>query len=228
MVLTLSNPADETATFAGSPSEVMHQLELLKPGHKLSVVAVTMPDATEAETIAMAETFNSLGPVVRQITERHRRDALNSIVEAIVPRDVPTATALVEARMLAESKRHVINTKSYVTAREIAEMAGYSGTNPSSQPNRWKRDRLIFAFNHGGVDYFPVYGLNRENGWKPYPAMATILKLFGDEKGGWGAAFWFEGVNGYLGGKTPKELLATDPERVIEAATLEMAPIAHA
>lgn len=57
--------------------------------------------------------------------------------------------------------------------------------------------------------------------------MGKILAVFGDEKGGWGAAFWFEAVNGYLGGKAPKELLVADPARVIEAAEREMAPIAH-
>ena len=62
---------------------------------------------------------------------------------------------------------------------------------------------------------------------KPYNAMAEIMTIFGTEMSGWGCAFWFEGVNGFLGGKAPKELIATNPELVIKGALLEMHPIMH-
>jgi len=131
------------------------------------------------------------------------------------------------AKMLTEAKTFVINSKNYMTAEEIAEIAGYSGSDPSSWLNQWVRDKMIFVFIHDDVDYFPSYVLDPQNGWKPCAAMAEILAIFNGEKGGWGCAFWFEAVNGYLGGKAPREILALDPERVIKAAALEMEYVAH-
>jgi hypothetical protein len=105
--------------------------------------------------------------MLRRVLEQRRANAFNTLVDLLVPQQVPPATVLMEARMLGAAKEAVINSKSYVTAREIAEIAGYSGSNPSSQPNKWKREKLIFAFNHGGVDYFPAYALDPETAGGP-------------------------------------------------------------
>ena len=149
------------------------------------------------------------------------------IVEPLVTPAAPTATALVEARMLADAKNAILQSKDYVTAKEIAEIAAYSGTKPSAQPSRWKRTKQIFAINHGGTDYFPFFALDAANDYKPYPALAHILRIFGDAKGPWGCAFWFEAGNSYLGGRAPKILLKTDPARVVMAAKIEASPVAH-
>lgn len=228
MTATYKRELEEVGAFAGSASEVRDRLDQLSDNEKVQVLALTLPGPDDESMKAMTEALVSISPIVQRMVEEHRTVSFDSIVSAFVPRHVPTATALTEARMLAEAKATVINSKNYMTAKEIAEIAGYSGSNPSSQPNRWKRDKMIFAFNHCGIDYFPAYALDAEHGWKPYPAMAEILAIFDGEKGGWGCAFWFEGVNGYLGGKAPKDVLATDPARVIKAAALEMEPIAHA
>jgi hypothetical protein len=42
-----------------------------------------------------------------------------------------------------------------------------------------------------------------------------------------GYCLWFEGVNGFLDGKKPKDLLVTASEAVSKAAGLEMQGIAH-
>jgi hypothetical protein len=131
-------------------------------------------------------------------------------------------SAELDAIMLDHAKRVAINSKSYLLANDIAKLTGLGG----AHLEQWKRDKLIFAFNHGGVDYFPAYALDPHNG-KPYAAVAKILEIFGGENSGWGCAFWFEGVNGRLGGKAPKDLIATDPDLVIKAALLEIQPISH-
>ena len=133
-------------------------------------------------------------------------------------------SAELDVEMLSHAKSVVISSKSYLTVKEISEKLRL---NSSSRFEQWKDDKLIFAFNHKGVDYFPAYALDPHNG-KPYAAMARIIAFFGDEMSDWGIAFWFEAVNGYLGGKTPKATLANDPSRVIAAAQLEIEPVAHA
>jgi hypothetical protein len=132
-------------------------------------------------------------------------------------------SAELDAIMLDHAKSMVINSKSYFTAKEITDRVGLD----SSVLEHWKRDKLIFVFEYNDVEYFPTYALDAEREFRPQPAIAKVMKIFGAERGGWGCAFWFEAVNGYLNGKTPKDTLPYHPERVIEAASLEMSPIAH-
>jgi len=145
---------------------------------------------------------------IAELQEQLRRDSAE--LDAIIDNEAISA---------------VLSSRSYIMAKDISEAA--SGLS-SSQLDTWKREKMIFAFNYSGVEYFPLYALDPHHGWQPYAAMAEVLAVFDVEKGGWGCAFWFEGVNGYLGGRAPKDVLATDPGRVVEAATLEMSPVAHA
>lgn len=132
-----------------------------------------------------------------------------------------------EKQMLAEAKAHVINSKSYASAKTLIDIAASSGYDIGLHLRDWEGDRLIFAFNHAGVDYFPLYAFDPEHEFNPYTAMAEILVIFGKEKSGWECAFWFEGINGFLSGKAPKDLIAVDPNLTIKAAVLEMQPVAH-
>ena len=115
----------------------------------------------------------------------------------------------------------------WVTASQLAQMAGLSTTNPSAQPNKWKRQGLIFAINHNSNDYFPIFALDPEHGYRPFKFMKAVLEVFGESKSGWGLAYWFAGVNGFLGGKRPQDILLNDPERVVAAAEDEVMGLLH-
>jgi hypothetical protein len=93
------------------------------------------------------------------------------------------------------------------------------------QPNKWKRNREIFAIQHGREHCLPVYALGPDH--RPRKEMAQILKIFGDAKDGWGLAFWFAALNSFLDDERPQDMLATDPERVIAAAEDEVAEYQH-
>jgi len=114
-----------------------------------------------------------------------------------------------------------------LTATEIAKIAHLSMKKPRTQPNKWKKDRLIFAINHKGIDYFPTYGLDQDKNYRPIEAMADVLNVFAGSKDGWGLAFWFASVNSFLGGKRPKDLLAKAPHKVIAAALDELVDVTH-
>ncbi len=77
------------------------------------------------------------------------------------------------------------------------------------------------------MDYFPAYGLDPENDYRPVKAMAEVLEVFGETKGSWGLAFWFSSVNSFLGGKRPQDVLSIDPKRVVEAAKDEVQGVLH-
>ena len=109
----------------------------------------------------------------------------------------------------------------------MAELAGFSTSNLSAQPNKWKKEGQIFAIRHQGLDYFPAYGLDAEAGYRPLKPLAPVLAVFGDAKDGWGLAYWFASANSLLGGKRPQDVLLKSPDRVLAAAADEMAEVAH-
>jgi len=45
---------------------------------------------------------------------------------------------------------------------------------------------MIFAINHGGVDYFPDYGRDRAEGFRPI----KIIGIFKGHKDSGGVAYW--------------------------------------
>lgn len=191
------------------------------------VVALALAEASPREADAIAETFINIAQLVRDLVGKQHRQTLESIVEALVPKAPPTPTELKEAAMLARARTAVLQSGDWMTAAHIAQLAGFSASNPSAQPNKWKRDGAIFALRHHGVDYFPSYGLDAVAGYRPLKAMAKVLDAFAGSRDAWGLAYWFNSVNSFLGGKRPVELLASEPQRVIAAAQDECAGVAH-
>lgn len=148
-------------------------------------------------------------------------------IQCGVPNMTPTSTLPKEAAMLARSRKAVLEAADWLTAAKLAELTGLSTSNPSTRPNKWTHQRQIFAIHHKGVDYFPGYGLDPQAEWQPRKALESVLEIFGDDKDGWGLAFWFLSANSFLGGRRPQDVLAKAPELVIAAARDEMEDIAH-
>jgi hypothetical protein len=212
------------STLAGKPGEVSRGLDGMEAEQ---VVAVAIAHATPREAAAMAETFANIADLVKTIVGNHHRQSLEAIVGALVPKAPPTPNELKEATMLARARTAVIDSGDWMTAAEIATAAGFSSTNPSAQPNKWKRDGAMFAIRHNGVDYFPSYGLDPQTGYRPRKALAQVIRTFGETRDSWGLAYWFMSANSYLGGKAPRDLLALEPERVLAAAADECEGVLH-
>lgn len=159
------------------------------------------------------------------LQQRQDQELLRRLAEILVLRVLPRM--LKETAMLIQARKAVLKNGAWLTAAEVAQLAGLSTRNPSAQPNKWKRRGQIFTIHHGGVDYFPGYGLDRDAGFRPVKALARVIDTFAEHKDGWGMAYWFHSVNSFLGGNRPQDLLATAPERVIEAALDEVQEVAH-
>jgi hypothetical protein len=150
-----------------------------------------------------------------------------ALLEQLLPERVAPVAAFAEARMLLQAKTAILESGDFISAAEIAQLAGYSPVNPSAQPNRWKRNGAIFAIPHRGSDYFPYYGLDPDENYRPRKAMGEVLSVFKGVRSGWGLAFWFAGLNSLLDGRRPQDLLRSHPARVVEAARDEMLGILH-
>jgi hypothetical protein len=152
--------------------------------------------------------------------------ATRKVANARSTNTTPSKAESTPVGMLVEAKTPILNSGDFLTATEAVQFAGFSSSNLSLQLNKWKRNREIFAVQHSGEDYLPVYALGADH--RPRKEIAQILKVFGDAKYGWGLAFWFAALNSFLDDERPQDVLATDPARVIAAAKDEMAELQRA
>ncbi|QQO14036.1 hypothetical protein JJB99_32770 [Bradyrhizobium diazoefficiens] len=211
-------------TITGTPDEVRKKLAHLPVDQ---VVALTLQHGNHALAHVLLDTVAGLTALIPSIIERRHEAKYRSIIEALVPDIPPPRHKLIEARMTAEARKSVIETGEWMTAAQIAEIAGFSTTNPSAQPNKWKREGQIFAIHHRGTDYFPGYALDASTDYRPSKGLARALKVFRGKKDDWGLAYWFASVNSFLGGKRPQDLLISEPDRVVAAAEDEVAGVLH-
>ena len=188
-------------------------------------VAITFEN--ENELAAAEEVYRRVGEILPQLIRSRQQEKLKKVIEGLLPEMAPSRAAFLQARMQADAKAHILSSGDYVRASEIARLAGYSENNPSAQPSKWKREEAIFAIEHNGADYFPLYGLNPEKSYKPYPALSEVLAVFHGMRSGWSIAFWFAGLNSFLDDGRPQDLLASKPEMVIAAARDEMKGLQH-
>lgn len=210
---------------AGSAEEVRRQLHDESPGQE--VIALVTNEGTSERTSALSELLQFVATDFESALLEQHRKSLAKMIEAyaeMVPLD---KTELLQAKMIKNARKAALESTSWLTAREIGEMAELAPNNPSVQVSKWKRDHRIFSINRGNVALFPAYALDSAKGYRPVRGLRPILELFGESKDGWGLAYWFSSVNSYLGGKRPQDLLASHPERVLAAAQEEIAGVAH-
>ncbi|OGA58570.1 MAG: hypothetical protein A2710_24010 [Burkholderiales bacterium RIFCSPHIGHO2_01_FULL_64_960] len=213
------------STLIGTPKEVQARLGR---SHADRVLVLTFNQIKPTAFDALAENFTNVAASMFEVLlQRQDRESLERLAEVLVPRTPPSPRLLKEAAMLVQTRKAVLESGDWLTAAEVAQLAGLSPRNPSAQPNKWKKQGLIFAIPHNGVDYFPGYGLDREAGFRPLKALSKVIEAFAGHKDGWGMAYWFRSDNSFLGGKRPQDLLAIAPERVIEAALDEVQEVAH-
>ena len=210
-----------SAVLSGTGREVMRQLNR-SPERR--TVAVTFSD--DEQGAAAERVIHQVVEFLPQLIQERQEETLKKVVNVLLSDVTPSKAAREQARMLIEAKTSILNSGDFLPATEVAKLAGFSASNLSVQPNKWKRNREIFAIQHGREDYLPLYGLDPGD-HRPRKEMAEILNIFGDSKDGWSLSFWFAGLNSFLDDERPQDMLATDPERVISAAKDEMAEFEH-
>ncbi|SCZ47311.1 MULTISPECIES: hypothetical protein [unclassified Pseudomonas] len=213
------------STLVGTPKEVRARLSR---SHADRVLVVSFDHIKPNVFEALAENFaNVASSMYEVLQERQDLNSLERLAEVFVTRKPPSPRLLKEAAMLVQARKAVLESGDWLTAADIAQVAQLSTRNPSAQPNKWKKQGQIFAINHGGVDYFPGYGLDPDASYRPSKALAKVIEVFEGHKDSWGMAYWFRSDNSFLGGKKPQDLLASAPDRVIDAALDEIQGIAH-
>ena len=190
-------------------------------------VVITVEVKSKVMADAYVDSVDMLTRAFHAQTHPIPAETISSIVSLIVPKKPVPSTLLREARMLAQAKTEILQSQDWITAIEITDLAKFSASNPSSQPNKWKQSGKIFALRHEGVDYFPIYGLDPAQGFRPYSCLEKVISILSSKKDGWGMAFWFASANTLLGEKRPKDALPDNPSGVLLAAKEEALGLAH-
>lgn len=220
----IAEHVDIRSTLTGNLKAVSARLSAEKAEQ---AVVITVDHASGETLAALGESLEAAARLITDTMLKNQQATVERIISLLVPKAPIRPTVFMEAQMLAKAKKAVLESGDWLSAGDIANLAEFTSRNPSSQPNRWKREGRIFAIRHNGSDYFPIYGLDKDAGYRPLPAMAKVLKVFDGKKDGWGLAYWFASVNSYLGGKRPQDLLLAAPSRVVAAAEDEVAGVTH-
>lgn len=188
------------STLTGTPKEV--RLRLGK-SHADQVLVVSFEHLSCSGSKIFIENLSSVASsMFGLLQEQQSRNSLQRLAEALVPRTPVPPRLIREAAMLVKARKAVLESGDWLSAAELAQLAQLSTTNPSAQPNKWKKNGQIFAIHHNGVDYFPGYGLDRDANFRPLKAMSQVIEVFDGHKDGWGMAFWFLSANSFLGETT--------------------------
>jgi hypothetical protein len=224
MVVALKTPESDFRTLVGTPSEVRKQLNETKADR---VVALTLPAGEEPAADALSEFLKAVGPLIQTLVERRKEKTFETLVEALVS-TLPVSPDLIkEAEMAGRARSALLESGNWLTAAQVSKLAGYSDSNPSAQPNKWKRDGLIFAIRHNGIDYYPDYCLDPELEFRPRKELPAILTVLKAKKDDWKIAYWFASVNSFLGGRRPQDELEKRPDKVLDAARDEIDGVLH-
>ncbi len=205
----------------GSVSELRSRLLRY---HAEQALVILMDDVNAAEGEALAVAVSGLLPMMKTLLRQRRESALETMVDLLLP-DVPLPQGvLAEAQRTAEWRRAIIEGNEWLSAARIADLAGFSPSNPSAQPNRWKLAGKIFAISLRGADHYPAYALDPEAGYRPLPVMAEVLSLLSQRHGdAWEIARWFLSPHPGLGGGRPCDCLRERGDAVLAAALAQAA-----
>lgn len=132
-----------------------------------------------------------------------------------------------ELAMTVRAQAAVFSSCRWFTAFELSLLRGCELEHMENLLSTWKTDLKIFSVEHRSIDHYPCYAFDEENGFMPAKELKRILQEFRGSRSGWGLAYWFASVNGYLGGHSPQDLLNIAPEKLLEAARADLIGIRH-
>jgi len=128
---------------------------------------------------------------------------------------VPYAT-VEQARRLAALRASLLREGAFSTAA-IAEARGTTSNNARQWISRHRKAHRLFTVTHEGETHVPAFLLDQELEPKPESHESIeALRQVGED--GWSLWAWFAAPSAWLGGRVPADVLATDPELVVESA----------
>ena len=177
-----------------------------------------MPDGStpvRSEIMAMERVLPDLVSMMlerRQALSKQQRDALVELLVSEVPMK-PLDMKL--AKLQARALERIYSGTPWLTAEQVGTLGKHGTANPAAAAHRWKANGQLFAIRRDGRDMYPRYALGDD--FTPLPVVKRVLKTLADYDS-LRVSGWFESTSSFLGGKRPREMLLSKPERVVQAA----------
>lgn len=136
--------------------------------------------------------------------------------------------ARLERKMLEDTiwlRREFFRRVPVLTIEEISLAPVMLASGGRAAVEKWRSERQIFGLGDGDRAVFPSFQFDSDG--SPKQIVARLLSIFAQVKSrtDWDNALWFLAANDWLDGPSPIELLATDPDLVIDAAEQAVLPI---
>ncbi len=149
---------------------------------------------------------------------------MERLISAAMPvlSDQPQPAAIDQARRNAKARTEFIRHYEVLDAEQVHAVFGSSAKNKAALAARWRSEGRIFALEHKGRLLYPAFQFDSQG--KPKKMLAAVLVALGPSVGPWQTALWFTSANGWLGGRNPLDLLATETDLVVEAASAVAEP----
>nr|WP_315227026.1 antitoxin Xre/MbcA/ParS toxin-binding domain-containing protein [uncultured Albidiferax sp.] len=157
-----------------------------------------------AELTASVQNLNNL-------LARHQEDLQQLMIDnAPIARMDP-----LEHKLQQRAVDAVLLGTTWRSSADIGTRADATARNKHALANRWLKDKRVFAIERRGAYEFPDYAFDPLG--QPIPALREILAIL-EGYAPFRLATWFESPSSALDGRRPRELLATHPALVREAA----------
>ncbi len=172
------------------------------------------------ELMAAESIFNSF----RNELAHAKDEKLHKLIKAITPElQLPLSPAVIEqVKMNAAARTQFLEHYETYSSSDINQINGSTATNKAALASGWRSKGKIFAIDYRGKQLYPAFQFDNQG--KPRKVMAKVIKLFDEENKGWQLALWFTNPNAVLNGKMPVEIIASQPESIVDAVKEEAEP----
>jgi hypothetical protein len=218
---TSADNQDASTSSAGSVLSALAALPLEEQRFSL-LVSAAMHSVADEIGVSESEVRNLLYRLVaaglrqEQRAPEARRELARTLGPLVADLDpVPYATVQ-QARRLAGLRASLLRQGAFSTAA-LAEARAMTPNNVRQWISRHRRAHRLFTVTQEGETLVPGFLLDAE--LDPRPGLQGAIKALRDVgEDGWALWAWFATPSAWLGGRVPAEVLATEPELVVESA----------
>ena len=170
---------------------------------------------TNKDVEEVTQLMKDVVAVALTVRPERRGVVRDQLVDLLVGDVALTPADMKRERLEAKALRAIRHNTEWLTTAEIADLADLGPANPIGTVSRWKQQGRIYALRHGGKDYYPRYALGPD--FHPLPVIKEILAVLSGYEPEL-LAGWFDSTSRFLRGKRPRELVASEPAKVLAAA----------
>jgi hypothetical protein len=206
--------------FGGSLTAVVDELQKIEgagtsAGRYVAIEVPALPDGHLASLVESLWRYQAIA--IDQIDQKYAQ-GVDELAKSLTP--APVLPPVIGMTLAEQAERYAMELAStrWLTAAEVAELAGSRLKNPATLVGRWRRERKIFSIEYGEVELFPLYALDPDRGYRPYTVVEAVMGALGLLYDGWRLARWFATPHSGLVGHRPMDRIADWPKRILELA----------